>query len=78
MLGPKLQGSGNQVNQDGWVEQGIGVVGHQKDRAFLGDRPLTLYLDGAVVHPKGNAEKSFNEQTHPVPGGGDGESNDVI
>jgi hypothetical protein len=64
VLGPKLQGSGNQVNQDGWVEQGIGVIGYQKDRAFLGDGFRSLYLDGAVIHPKSNAEKSFNEQTH--------------
>ena len=51
MLGPKLQGSGNQVNQDGWVEQGIGVIGHQKDRAFLGDGLLTQYLEEVMPNP---------------------------
>lgn len=78
VLGPKLEGSGNQVNQDGWVEQGIGVIGYQKDRALLGDGLCPLYLDGAVVHPKGDAEKSFDEQTHPVPGGGHTEFKAVV
>jgi len=77
VLGPELEGPGNQVNQNGWVKQGIGVIGHQKDRAFCGDGFRPLYLDGAVVHPKGDAEKSFNEQTHPLLGGGHAKSNDL-
>ncbi len=61
VLGPKVEGPGNQVNQNGRIEQGIGMIGHQKDRAVLGDGLRPLYLDGAVVHPKGDAEKHPNE-----------------
>ena len=37
VLCPKVQGPSNQMNQNGRVEQGVGVIGHQKDCAFSGD-----------------------------------------
>ena len=77
MLGPKVEGPGNQVNQDGRVKQGIGMIGHQEDRTVLGDGLRPLDLDGAVVHPKGDAQKHLNERTHPLLGGGHAESDEL-